>query len=640
MYLDISVRKILVLAAMAGVLAALLVGTFTVKADRYGSTPFYSAVGLLWQQMIGYTIYPFERAIGSLFSGAGAAGAARGEAAGIPVVTYHRLVEESDGANVTFVDFKDQLEALKNSGWNTITLAQYEAYMRGDISLPAKSVLITFDDGAKQSFYPVDPILRELGYNAVNYIIVGDSTKEGTTYYLSSPEIRNMLETGRWEIGSHSYAGHHPYPIDAAAREGHFFSDKLWLADETRLETDAEFRARVLLDLRESKTALEETYNVPISGFAFPFGDTGETSVNYPESHGIVTTAVREVYDYAWVQVGKGQYSYNYPHEDAFLNRRIKVAPDWNGGDLLAALEKGMGKEFPYDATPQTDDGWLTTWGEIEESAEGILFAGSADVSGASAFLDGTGAWRNYEAIFTGNWKRGFAMTLASLGDAQNYRDCAFDGGAVSIRSVVNGERETLAHREDPRIRHGENVSLGVRVQGGIQQCLYNGAVVLEARGLADRIGGIGFQVWDEQLDSASFLIERIAVRDVANERLISPVFANQKTQNSTPSIPNTGASSAGSSRSGTTGVVVPNNSSQPPVSTGAVVIPEPQIRPPQNNDGSEEPRNPRRNRSWEKDSLDEIRENVQKKIEEIAKEREEERKQREDQRKERNRSD
>lgn len=549
------------LIAIGALLCALLFATFSAKDNRFGSTPFYASVALGWQQALGYSLYPLERAVRDFFAAlsgsAAVSGVRSGDARAMPVITYHRLVDDADGANVTFANFKDQMEALKNAGWDTITLKEYEAYMRGDISLPERSVLVTFDDGAKQSFYPVDPILKSLDFNAVNYIIVGDSTRSETTYYLSPQEIRNMLDTGRWEIGSHSYAGHNPYPVDAAGHEGHFFSDKLWLESDGRLETDEEFRARVEADMRDARDALATTYGSPIRGFAFPFGDTGETSVNYPESHGVVVAAAADIYDYAWVQPGAGQFTFNYPHEDSFLMRRIKVAPEWEGEDLIAALERGVGKPIPYTDDMTADRGWMRTWGSVQTLPDGTLFSANAESAGASAFLDGTGFWQNYEATMRGDWESGYAVVMASLSDSTHYRDCAFNDGEVSIRETRGDARDTLAAAKNAAVRRGSGVSLGIRVQNGIVQCLYEGGVVLEVRGITPRTGGVGFQVWHPQTGTASFFATELSVIDISETRL--PRLSSQKapTQSSLPAIPNTG---------------VPAQESTPvPVSTGAV---------------------------------------------------------------------
>ena len=116
------------------------------------------------------------------------------------------------------------MKTLKRAGWETVTLAEFESFMRGEQTLPEKSFLLTFDDGAKDSFYPVDPILAALDYEAVNFIIVESSEIPRTVYYLNPKEIARMIRSGRWAIGSHSFDGHRPYPVDASGTTGIFFS--------------------------------------------------------------------------------------------------------------------------------------------------------------------------------------------------------------------------------------------------------------------------------------------------------------------------------------------------------------------------------------------------------------------------------
>ena len=80
----------------------------------------------------------------------------------IPVLTYHGLPSEGEGS-VNFDSFVSQMMALKEAGWKTITLKQFESYIKGeDEQIPDKSFLLTFDDGRKDTYYPVDPVLKNL----------------------------------------------------------------------------------------------------------------------------------------------------------------------------------------------------------------------------------------------------------------------------------------------------------------------------------------------------------------------------------------------------------------------------------------------------------------------------------------------
>lgn len=556
MYLDLSLRRVFPLLIVIAILFSAVAVTFAIKNVRYGSTPFYAAVGLTLQEATTYPTYSlelaFERFVERVRAALGFAQAeqvftvAPGQAAGIPVLAYHRLVAEPDGINVTVAHFETHMEALKADGWRSMTLAEMEGFLKRGEPLPAKTVLITFDDGTKQSYYPVDPVLRAHGYTAATYIIVNASELEESTYYQTTAEVRQMLKTGRWEIGSHSVVGHQPYAIDASGTEGHFFSDRLWLHEEGRLETPDEFRARVAADLAESKRRLEATFGVPVQSFAFPFGDAGEFSKNFPESTDIVVEEAAKVYDYGFVQVGRAEYSYNYPDPDAFLVRRIKIDPAWDGEALLAALARGIGKDLPYRDDLAEDRGWISSWGSITHS-EGLLVAASATSSGAAAFLDGTRHWRDYESVAHVEWRGGFALAMGAVAASDTYRSCVFSDGHVRLQRVIGDERTVLADRDDASIQRG-NRTLGIRVQDDATQCLFDGRVVLSATGLPETQGGIGFQVWSETPGSASMTVQSIEVRDVSAEALPRGPAAAASAEapaQAMPAIPATGAAPA-----------------------------------------------------------------------------------------------
>src|SRR3989344_3931779 len=159
----------------------------------------------------------------------------------IPVLAYHGIPDEGSGDNpFSSINFTDHMLALKKAGWNTVTLAEFHAFIRGEIKLRERSFLLTFDDGRKDSFYPSDPLLKDLGYKAVMFAITKRSlspNNEQSPYYLSEYELREMEKSGRWQVESHGRDSHDWYYIDENARIGHFFSNLLWLNGEGRSET-------------------------------------------------------------------------------------------------------------------------------------------------------------------------------------------------------------------------------------------------------------------------------------------------------------------------------------------------------------------------------------------------------------------
>lgn len=100
----------------------------------------------------------------------------------IPVLNYHFFYDgttEICGENICLdiKNFKEQLNYLKNNQYKTLTMEEYRAWMYQEIELPAKSVLITIDDGAfgtgKHNGNKLIPILEEYHMHATLFLITG-----------------------------------------------------------------------------------------------------------------------------------------------------------------------------------------------------------------------------------------------------------------------------------------------------------------------------------------------------------------------------------------------------------------------------------------------------------------------------------
>lgn len=542
MYLDLSARKLAVVGSIISVLFLFVYATYAAKMDFFGTTPFFYTINVGSK----YALESLMAGVGKnrLFAGAAAAfgfGERRDEnsnraASSIPVLTYHRVVEDAnDVNNITVSRFRDQMTTLKDAGWQAVSLSDFEAFMRGEKELPEKSFLLTFDDGAKQSFYPVDPILKSLGYHAAIYIIVQSSYTPESTYYLSPEEIRWMLRTGRWAIGSHSYDGHRPYPTDANGGEAIFFADRIWNSDTGRVETPEEFATRIRNDLTTARTTLEETYKVPVDTFAFPLGN--ETGIrganNYPEGASITTETAGSLYTWGFVQTNNQTYTFNFPRTTTahfapafsftserlssdFLVHRIHVDHDWDGARLLSILENGRVKGLPFEDDFSRNNGWIPAWGSLELGRNNLQLAADDSITSASTFLDGSALWDNYSFDAAINWRSSHVSILADVVDSKTYHSCAFSEGVVRLQSTIDGETRTITEKKDPRIAYGENVRPGIRVHGSVIECTWDFASILEDYS-RDFSGGVGLQIWDPQPGTAQVQVASVIARPITD---------------------------------------------------------------------------------------------------------------------------
>ena len=127
---------------------------------------------------------------------------------------YHRVWPGlRDGLTVTPEDLRAQWLYLRDSGYECLTLTRFLAIMRGEGKPPAKSFLLTFDDGYRNNLDYVLPLLKEFGWEATIFIIAGtldgsmspDEDHEAAKK-LSIEELESMAGPNI-QLGLHGY--HH-----------------------------------------------------------------------------------------------------------------------------------------------------------------------------------------------------------------------------------------------------------------------------------------------------------------------------------------------------------------------------------------------------------------------------------------------
>ena len=89
----------------------------------------------------------------------------------ILVLNYHQIGNTSSPLSVNVNDFEAQMKFLVDSGCITITPAELYAGLNGEIELPQKPVLLTFDDGYLDNYTNAFPILKKYNLRATIFII-------------------------------------------------------------------------------------------------------------------------------------------------------------------------------------------------------------------------------------------------------------------------------------------------------------------------------------------------------------------------------------------------------------------------------------------------------------------------------------
>src|SRR5438270_13344010 len=88
------------------------------------------------------------------------------QSAQVVVFGYHRFVNNvrRPDTEITPAAFEAQMQELKNKGIAVISMQDLLAWRRGEKAIPAKSAIITFDDGWKSQYDVAWPIMKKFNY--------------------------------------------------------------------------------------------------------------------------------------------------------------------------------------------------------------------------------------------------------------------------------------------------------------------------------------------------------------------------------------------------------------------------------------------------------------------------------------------
>jgi len=127
----------------------------------------------------------------------------------VPILMYHYVSAPPAGADiyrrdlsVTPARFESHLKFLTDAGYHVITLDDLLYALTQGRELPAKPVILTFDDGYEDNYTSAFPLLQK--YNMVgHFFIISDFVNQERSGYMTWPQIEEMAAAGQ-RFGSHS----------------------------------------------------------------------------------------------------------------------------------------------------------------------------------------------------------------------------------------------------------------------------------------------------------------------------------------------------------------------------------------------------------------------------------------------------
>ncbi len=239
------------------------------------------------------------------------------------VLIYHEIVTENRDPGLTVISlekFKQQMQYLSDQGYTTLSMRELILFMKGNLIVPDKSIVLNFDDGWRNVLRAV-PYLKKYGFKASFWVITGDGFGDS---YLEWPDVEALDKDPDFEVESHTVT--HPWDPQSNLLT--------WLEGRPSDKGMADVRREIF----ESKATLEKYLQRKVRYLAWPCGWYNE-----------ILVAIAKEAGYEALLTTKEEP--NRPGDDIFHIKRIFVNGRCDQADFERML--GEGKTMICSASGQ-----------------------------------------------------------------------------------------------------------------------------------------------------------------------------------------------------------------------------------------------------------------------------------------------
>ena len=335
----------------------------------------------------------------------------------VAVLLYHRVEHVASPAlHISPAVFEEHMQKLKDSNITVISMQDFLAWKRGEKTIPARSAMITIDDGFVSAYETARPILKKFGYPWTCFVYTNFISRGSAVTWEQLAELRDEGV----EIGCHSQS--HISLRDMQTKSPEAYDE--WLKQE----------------IIGAKQMLEQRLGIRCATYAYPFGTYSARVIEYIRMAG---------YEAAFT-LGSARATFTGPPERiprySWLDKQpleFNAVFGWSGraqtNDPVATSGGGL-SPAPQQATPPpaTSASAMLTQpmdGEIIRDPQPVLRAnltslGTFDVSSVTIRLSGTGL---IPLTWTDDAKTTLSAKLPKPLDPGEY--------TATITAVVRGKR-------------------------------------------------------------------------------------------------------------------------------------------------------------------------------------------------------
>lgn len=197
----------------------------------------------------------------------------------LPVLMYHSVLKDPSRTGefvITPAALESDMKYLSDNGYTAVSAAMVNSFVKKGTPLPQKPVMLTFDDGHLNNLTYAAPLMEQYDMccviNTVGaFTLQAEKEHDPNPFYayLTRDDIKKLINSGRTEIGCHTYNMH-----TIGTRKG---------ASRMKGESEEAYLEAFTADTEKWQELMTDT---PSRVYAYPYGFFSEEGFDTLTYHG------------------------------------------------------------------------------------------------------------------------------------------------------------------------------------------------------------------------------------------------------------------------------------------------------------------------------------------------------------------
>lgn len=380
-------------------------------------------------------------------------------------------VQKTPGSQllISEANLRQQLEALKKQGYETISEEDIYNYYENGGKLPKKAVFLMFEDGRRDTAIFAKSILEDLNYRATMFTYPENFSKKDNKF-LPPEDLKELTKSSYWELGSNGYRLYyinvydrydnylgemsplmfgmvHPY---LSRRYNHYLMDYIRDKDGIPKESYERMKDRISYDYEKLENVYmdEIGYVPPVS--VLMHANTGSFG-NNPQVSAVNAHWLKKLFKMNFNREG---YSLNVKNSSIYDLTRMQPQAWWPVNHLLMRIKYDTKQEVDFETGDvKRADTWAILTGACEFADEKIYVTSLPEAQGIIQ-LKKSNNYKNVklDVELLGNKQGTQEMRLRSDENGANYISLIVSGRDLIVQENVNGTKTDLAKENLDRL--------------------------------------------------------------------------------------------------------------------------------------------------------------------------------------------